>query len=163
MGADKKLMIFIDGSNLFWAMDEYKKGYRLDMAKLIEELTAGRDRIRTYYYASQKEPPIDKQTKFYDKLSYMGIQCSIKNLKHGKEKGVDVALATEFLACGFKNNYDVAVIVSGDQDYANAVQEIKSNGKIVEIASFKRALGDDLHKLADKMILLDDIADKIKL
>ncbi len=160
---DKRLMIFIDGSNLFYGMDTFKKGFRLDILKLIDSLTQGRDRIRTYYYASQKVPPIDKQTKFYEKLSYSGIQCTIKDLRHNKEKGVDVALATDFLAAGFKDSFDVAIIVSGDQDYDNAIREVKSYGKVVEVAAFRRVMSQAIRKVADKIIFLDDIASMIEL
>ena len=37
------------------------------------------------------------------------------------EKGVDIALATDLLAYAWENVYDVAVLVSGDEDYSGAV------------------------------------------
>ena len=50
------------------------------------------------------------------------------------EKGVDVRLATDMVAMGLQNRYDVAVLVSGDGDFADAVQIVKDAGKHVELA-----------------------------
>jgi len=165
---EKRLTIFIDGSNLFWGMEIFRKGFRVDLFKLIEELTQGRDILRTYYYASQRVPPVPKQTAFYDKLTYAGIQCTIKNLQydkkgHTKEKGVDVALATSFLVAGFRDTFDVAIIVSGDQDLADAIKEVQGLGKRVEVAGFRLVMSDLMKRTADRVIFLDDIISKIAL
>ena len=56
------------------------------------------------------------------------------------EKTVDVNLAIDMLQ--LRDNYDVAVIVSGDQDYVPAVQAIKNMGKHVVNVSFKKRNGD---------------------
>jgi uncharacterized LabA/DUF88 family protein len=78
------------------------------------------------------------------------------------QKGVDVALVTELLRMAREGVYDTAVVISGDNDYKNAVDCVKSMGKRVEVASFKEALGRDLKEVADKLIYIDNIFDKIK-
>lgn len=55
------------------------------------------------------------------------------------EKGVDVQLAVDLLK--LQNIYDIAVIVSGDQDYISAVRTIKDLGKRVVNVSFRRKDG----------------------
>jgi uncharacterized LabA/DUF88 family protein len=57
----------------------------------------------------------------------------------GKEKAVDVKLATDLIM--LKDIYDIAIIVSGDQDYVPAVQVIKDSGKHVVNVSFKKRNG----------------------
>jgi uncharacterized LabA/DUF88 family protein len=52
----------------------------------------------------------------------------------GKEKAVDVKLATDLIT--LREIYDVALIVSGDQDYVPAVQEVKDSGRTVINVSF---------------------------
>jgi len=55
----------------------------------------------------------------------------------GKEKAVDVKLASDMII--LKDIYDVAVIVSGDQDYVPAVQVVKDFGKrVVNVAFITR-------------------------
>jgi len=55
----------------------------------------------------------------------------------GSEKAVDVKLATDMIL--LKDNYDVAIIVSGDQDFVPAVQAVKDCGKTVINVAFKTA------------------------
>jgi uncharacterized LabA/DUF88 family protein len=55
----------------------------------------------------------------------------------GQEKAVDVKLAIDLIM--LCNIYDIAVIVSGDQDYVPAVQAIKDQGKkVVNVAFLTR-------------------------
>ena len=53
----------------------------------------------------------------------------------GPEKAVDVKLATDLII--LRHIYDVAIIVSGDQDYVPAVQVVKNEGKTVINVVFK--------------------------
>jgi uncharacterized LabA/DUF88 family protein len=57
----------------------------------------------------------------------------------GTEKAVDVKLAADLIV--LRDIYDVAVIVSGDQDYVPAVQILKDSGKIVVNAVFRARSG----------------------
>jgi uncharacterized LabA/DUF88 family protein len=57
----------------------------------------------------------------------------------GTEKAVDVKLATDLIM--LRDIYDVAIIVSGDQDYVPAVEEVKDSGKTVINVSFKARNG----------------------
>ena len=63
----------------------------------------------------------------------------------------------------FRNTFDVAILVSGDSDYAEAVKVIKELGKRVEIAAFTGSIGRELKFLADHFIPLDGIAGDIEL
>jgi uncharacterized protein (TIGR00288 family) len=159
----KRLMVFIDGSNLYHAAGEHQPGFKVDYQKLAHELSNGYDLIRTYCYASTQVPPIEQQTKFYEKLRHMGIQTTVKPLNHGREKGVDVALVTELLILCFENAYDVAIIVSGDSDFISAIQEVKRKGKQVIVAQFNQGFSNDLKMSCDKVIYLESIAGKIKM
>lgn len=55
------------------------------------------------------------------------------------EKSVDVKLATDLLY--LKDIYDVAIILSGDQDYVPAVERIKDSGKKAINVYFEKADG----------------------
>lgn len=57
----------------------------------------------------------------------------------GPEKAVDVKLATDLIM--LRGIYDVAVIVSGDQDFVPAVQVVKDSGKQVINVAFKTQNG----------------------
>ena len=54
------------------------------------------------------------------------------------EKGADTALASDLVACAARDEFDVAVIVSSDGDFAPAVEQaISGFGKRVEVVYFK--------------------------
>jgi uncharacterized LabA/DUF88 family protein len=57
----------------------------------------------------------------------------------GKEKAVDVKLATDLLE--LRDIYGAAIIVSGDQDYVPAVQAVKDSGKVTVNVSFLKRDG----------------------
>jgi len=66
------------------------------------------------------------------------IKCNLFDMSLGSEKAVDVKLATDLIT--LKDIYDVAIIVSGDQDYVPAVEEVKDFGKqVVNVAFLTRS------------------------
>jgi len=64
-----------------------------------------------------------------------GIRCSLFDNSLGQEKAVDVKLATDLIV--LREIYDIALIVSGDQDYVPAVQVVKDAGKKVVNVAFE--------------------------
>jgi uncharacterized LabA/DUF88 family protein len=70
-------------------------------------------------------------------IEFRRAGSSLYNLFTGKmgiEKAVDVMLATDLLM--LKDIYDVAILVSGDQDYVPAVRRVKDFGKTVINVAF---------------------------
>ncbi len=53
-----------------------------------------------------------------------------------------------------RGNYDVAVLVSGDNDFAGALQAVKDLGKNVEVALFGNG-SHTLRDVADRVVALD--------
>ncbi len=76
-----------------------------------------------------------------------------------QEKAVDVNLATDLLT--LSDIYDVAVIVSGDQDYVPAVQVIKDRGKKVVNIAFETRGGKLLPGGARRLNHITDSSLKI--
>lgn len=150
--SSSRVMIFIDGSNLFWATRA--RSIQVEYSKLITFLTGSRSLIRTYYYGAEKVPPDAAQLGFYESLRFQGIEVVTKPLvkristatlvSNGakvqvmkeEEKGVDVAMVTDMLSMAYKNAYDTAVSVGADADFENALRNIKEIPKRVEIAAF---------------------------
>jgi len=67
------------------------------------------------------------------------ISYSLITNRFGEEKTVDVNLAVDMVT--LQNNYDLAIIVSGDQDYVPAAQAVKDLGKPVVNVAFKARNG----------------------
>lgn len=165
----ERVMIFIDGSNLYHSLKNFFKRTDLDIGKLSNKLLERRHLVRIYYYNAKvglKEEPerYRDQQKFF--ASVNAIPYS--ELRLGRlvyfnwpnsppyEKGVDIQLATDMITHSFKGNYDVSVLVAGDNDYVGALQSVKDNGKHVEVALFgKEQTSRQLRAVADRVITIN--------
>ena len=159
-----KVAIFIDGSNLFYACKELK--FKIDMLKLRDVLVGDRELLRPYYYHSF-DPNDEGQIKFHHFLQNNGFTVKAIPLRQRGEKqvekGADVRLVTDMLALGFKGAYDIAIVVSGDSDFIDAIEEIKRSGKRVEVAMFEHVVSSELKRSVDRFISLNTLTDKIAL
>ncbi|UCG55530.1 MAG: NYN domain-containing protein [Dehalococcoidia bacterium] len=162
-------MIFIDGSNMYHSLRHFFKRTDIDIGKFCQKILDKRRLVRIYYYnakVGQKEEPerYKDQKKFFagvEAIPYTELRLGrlVYNNWPGTppyEKGVDIQLATDMITHSFKNNYDVAVLVAGDNDFVGALQAVKDNGKNVEVALFgKERTSMQLRNVADKIVTID--------
>jgi uncharacterized LabA/DUF88 family protein len=164
-----RVMIFIDGSNLYHSLKNFFKRTDIDIGKLGNRLLDRRRLIRIYYYNAKvglKEEP----QRYRDQQAFFASVSAIPycELRLGRlvyinwpnappyEKGVDIQLATDMITHSFKNNYDVAILVASDNDYVGALQAVKDNGKNVEVALFgKERTSRQLRVATDRVITID--------
>ena len=161
-----RVMIFIDGSNLYHSLKNFFKRTDIDIGKFSDKLLGKRRLIRIYYYnarVGQREEPerYHDQQKFFAGITAIPY-CELRlgRLVYNNwpnsppfEKGVDILLATDMITHSFKDNYDVAILVAGDNDYVSAIQAVKDNGKNLEVALFgKERTSLQLRKVTDKVI-----------
>jgi len=166
---EDRVMIFIDGSNLYHSLKNFFKRTNIDMGKFCQKLLEKRRLIRIYYYnarVGRKEEPErykDQQAFFANINAIPYCELRLGRLVYNNwptvppyEKGVDTQLVTDMITHGFKNNYDVSILVAGDNDYVGALQAVKDNGKNVEVALFgKERTSMQLRKVADRVITLN--------
>ncbi|MCL0099685.1 NYN domain-containing protein [Dehalococcoidia bacterium] len=154
-----RVAIFIDGSNLYHSLEDNCKRYDLDFDAFTLKLRKGRPMFRSYYYnvlrdSGRNPQAYQDQQKFLSTLyntPYMDVRLGTSKLRGDTsvEKGVDIMLATDMLRLGWDDSYDVAILVSGDGDFAYAVQTVKNMGKHVEVAAFSANLSRELSQVAD--------------
>ena len=154
-----RVAVFIDGSNLYHSLDENCKRYDVDFAAFASKLCSGRQMYRTYYYNILRDPDRNPQAyqdqqKFFSALyntPYLEVRLGTSKMRGdvAVEKGVDIMVATDLLRLAWDNLYDVAVLVSGDGDFAYALQAVKDMGKHVEVAAFPANLSWELAQVAD--------------
>tara|TARA_B100000700_G_scaffold324030_1_gene429171 strand:- start:6528 stop:7070 length:543 start_codon:yes stop_codon:yes gene_type:complete len=130
-----------------------------------EKLT-GRKRslVKIFYYNVRQELEgkikiPDEQKKFLaslNKVEKIEIKLGIWKEQNGSivEKGVDVLLATDLVLNAVKNNYDHAIIVSGDGDFFPAIDAVKKEGKRVEVAAFESNISKEASESADRVLKL---------
>jgi len=162
----ERVALFIDGSNFYHGLKANFGRTRVDFYKFATLLRGeNRKLIRIYYYNAPHKKEIDEekyksQQKFFSLLE----RTPYLELKLGRleprgdtfiEKGVDILLAVDMLKYAYDDTYDTAILVSGDGDFAAAVNAVKDRGKHVEHAYFKDAPSVALRKACDKYIPLD--------
>ncbi len=160
-----RIMIFIDGSNLYHALKANFGRQNLNFNDFASKLCGSRRLFRTYYYNVLQDPTQwpeghREQQEFLNSLRMMPyLEVRLGSTKIGQgvtvEKGIDIMLATDLLYFAWNNSYDVAVLVSGDADFAYALQAIKNMGKHVEVAYFESGVSKDLLSVADNRHLMN--------
>ena len=165
----EKVNVYIDGSNLYHTLRGVANRTDVDFGKFTAKLVGSRRLVRAYYYNA----PVD-QTKEAD--HYRGQQQFFQALRtidyfevilgrliyrnwpneRPYEKGIDIKIATDMLVHGHRDNYDVAVLVSGDTDFADAIQAVKDLGHHVEVALFNVSGSQRLREVADRVVTIDD-------
>ena len=94
---------------------------------------------------SVARPTSDNPMNPTDKSTYIAV-----------EKGTDINLATSLLSMAYHNSFDVAVVVTGDSDYALLFEQVRRMGKIIILASVKNQNISKLDCYIDKSIVLDE-------
>jgi len=162
---ERRIAIFIDGSNLYHALRSNFRRQDLNFAEFTSKLCGSRRLFRTYYYnvlqdPNQRPEGHREQQEFLDilrKTPYLEVRLGGTKIAQGipVEKGIDIMLATDLLYFAWNDFYDVAVLVSGDSDFAYALQAVKNMGKHAEVAFFESGVSKDLLDVADNRHVLD--------
>jgi uncharacterized LabA/DUF88 family protein len=129
--------------------------------------------MRIFYYNAAYSPLSDPeraktQQSFFDSLDktpYLELRLGriIQQRDNSKmEKGVDVRLAADMVFYAAKDFYDVAIVVTEDQDFSYSMACVKELGKHVELAMFPDIQNRDILRVADRIISLADVANKHK-
>jgi len=165
----ERVMIFIDGSNLYHSLKNVFGRTDLDIGKFCRRLLGRRKLARIYYYNAKVGMKEEPERYKHQQAFFAGINAiPYTELRLGRlvyinwpnvppyEKGIDVQLTTDMLSHSFRNNYDVAVLVAGDNDFVGALQAVKDNGKHVEVGLFGRpGTSRQLRGVADKVITIN--------
>ena len=162
---EDRVAIFIDGSNLYHGLRNSSRRHDLNFADFANKLCGSRRLFRTYYYnvlqdQIQQPDGYREQQEFLDilcKTPYLEFRLGSTKVTQGisVEKGIDIMLATDLLYFAWNDFYDVALLVSGDSDFAYALQAVKNMGKHVEVAYFESGVSKDLLNVADNRHLLN--------
>lgn len=172
----ERVSIFIDGSNFYHSLKKLNIK-EIDFTKLINILVNNRELVDIYYYNASLDISINpkrywEQQKFFDMLRkiqrFKVILCKMRKHKLSDEsfyfdvKGDDVHLTLDMLSGAFKNLYDTAIIVSGDEDFVPLVKYVQDLNKKVENAFFKATSSNALKRICNKSISLNEIVSRIR-
>jgi uncharacterized LabA/DUF88 family protein len=144
-----KTFLFIDGTNLYAAQYQlFGPDKYLNFPSFIREIE---DKIKVkfdkiYFYASytpKKTKPTKREKqyiinefKFYQSVKKTKSLIFFKGYRSktsGKEKEVDVKLATDLVGYGLLSQYDTAYLMTGDADFLQALFFIKKHNPKITV------------------------------
>ena len=145
----KNVAVFVDVANIFYAAKA--AGVDIDYVMLLKAATASRDLVRAYAYTGL-DPDNENQRNFHSFLARHGFRVVSKDIRKYGDGRVKANLDIELVVDMMKTarNLDVAVVVSGDGDFAPAIRAVQEMGVRVEVISFRGNTSADLMEVADK-------------
>ncbi len=153
----KNVAVFVDVANIFYAAKA--AGVDIDYVTLLKSATAGRDFVRAYAYTGL-DPENENQKQFHGFLARSGYKVVSKDIRKygdGRVKAnLDIELVVDLMRMAEK--LDVAVIISGDGDFAPAIYAVQQQGVRVEVISFRGNTSSDLIDAADIFIDISSVA-----
>nr|CRH04997.1 Conserved protein of unknown function (LabA-like regulator) [Candidatus Magnetococcus massalia] len=169
---DERVVVFIDGSNLYAAIRSL--GFDFDYKKLLTFFRTKAHLVRAYYYTAlgddQEYSPI---RPLVDWLAYNGYAVVTKPIKeyvdpitgHKRTKGnMDIEIAVSMMK--MVDAYDHAILFSGDGDFRSVVEAVQEKGKVVTVISSLMTqppmIADELRRQADFFIELNKIKDLLQ-
>ncbi|MFH1422395.1 MAG: NYN domain-containing protein [Planctomycetota bacterium] len=163
---EERVALFIDGSNFYHLLKENNLPTHINFAKLAFSLLRNRRLMRMYYYnvCAREVDGVERyenQQKFFQSLKktpYLELKLGRLERRGNTviEKGVDVMMATDILYFATINQYDTAVLVSGDGDLCYCIEKVKDLGKHVEVACPRLGFASELKEKADVFTVLDE-------
>ena len=153
----KNVAMFVDVANMYYAARG--QDVDVDYVALLKHAAKGRDLIRAYAYTGL-DPENENQRKFIDFLAKNGYKPVIKDIRKFGDGRMKANLDIELVVDLFRlaDRMDIAVIVSGDGDFAPAIRALQDKGVRCEVISFKPNTSSDLIAVADEFMDIMKIA-----
>ncbi len=149
-----RVMVFIDGNNLYHGIKARNWGSWIDIGKLAKKVVGQRELVHIFYYNA---PPPGGKTYTEKANAYLAFVQKTPNLTMRKsrlqgitkadeyasyqsyvEKGGDTALSSDLVLQAAKDTFDTAIIISSDGDFEPAARTIRDEyRKLVEVIYFE--------------------------
>lgn len=149
-----RVAAFFDMSNLYFVARDL--GVRIDYARLLDFLVAGRRLTCAYAYvtlAGEESSAVPFLT-WLRRNGFRVVTRTLRRASDGSLRGdLDLELAIDVLLQ--VPHVDVIILVSGDSDYCYLVETVQRLGRRVEVASAPRNTAVELLELADYYVDLE--------
>lgn len=146
----QRVIVFIDGGNAYQTFRTAYGTGRYDPATLSRRLAGIRQLVEWRFYAGivpeglndRRDAQRDAQQRFFtairkhpDGRLCLGRMQVVNGGEAIRGKGVDVQLAIDMVRLAFEDQYDVAILLSCDEDLLPAVDVVQQRfSKVVELA-----------------------------
>ena len=147
-----RVAVFIDAANIIHCHKDI--GWKVDFKKLKKYFETKCSLVAIYYYSAYLDESPTQQS-FFEMLSRKGYILRLKKLRRITNtdgtiqfKGnCDTDMVVDAVAR--MDEYDTAVIMSGDSDFISLVNLLRGKGKRVIVISTRWHIAKDLIQVAD--------------
>lgn len=144
----QRVGVFVDVQNMYYSARALFD-QRVDFGEILKEAVGERQLVRAIAYVIRAEK--EEESKFFDALEERGYELRIKDLLRfygGNEKGDwDIGISMDVVKMCDK--LDAVVLVSGDGDFADLLEYVKSRGCQAEVMAFGSSASSQLREAAD--------------
>ena len=153
--------VFVDVSNIYYSQKTL--GWNIDYQKLLALFRNNGKLIASYFYTGF-DPDNKKQIEFLEKMESFGYIVKKKEIKWIKDRNtrvvkgkgnLDIELALDLTHK--LNDYDTAVLFSGDSDFTPAIAMVKKKKKRIIVISSRGHIARELIQMADTFIPFEKI------
>ena len=154
------VIYFLEGFKYYIQPIADLRDIRHGRVKSLSNLLLGRpilSLVRIFFYDAELSPERKSLLDTIGKINYVTLRLGRVRESGGKpieQKGVDVLMAIDLITKAFRNQFDIAVVITGDDDLLDAVKTVKDTGKLVCGFFFKEHISPNLRKEYDVKVEL---------
>lgn len=135
-----RVAVFLDGANYFYMQKQL--GWHIDAKKILTFCSTFGEVEDAYYYIGTDAPPEAQQQAYLNALTNIGYSLVTKPIKtiydtetgESKQKAnLDIEIVLDMF--NTIENYDMAILISGDGDFERPLQLLKARGKKLKVMS----------------------------
>lgn len=151
----QRVAVFLDIQSLFYACrDAHGEDARLDYGPLLEWVVG--DRVLTRAIAYLRYNRESDTHGFHQALNNKGFEVKSKPAKDHRDRNLTwtVGMCLDILRANEK--IDMAIVLTHEEEFADALQHLSTAGIPVEVWGFKDQLGSGLKQNAAKFLFIPD-------
>lgn len=156
----QRIGLFVDVQNMYYSAKNLY-GKKVNFGELMKIGTNNRSLVRAIAYVIRAD--VEQESNFFEALQKQGYEVKAKDLQvffGGAKKGDwDVGIAMDVMRTAAK--LDTIVLVSGDGDFKDLLEHIKSLGCRAEVLAFGKTASSRIIEQADRFVDLDQIKDRV--
>lgn len=157
-----RVALFIDEANVYFA--QRTLGWTVDFARVYKYFDEKFAMYNGFFFAPEPPEAEEETRKKYQELMLSGYTLRLKKLKEirdtkgkvvAKKANLDIEMVVDMMVT--MQNYDLAILFTGDSDFVRAVEFLRTSGKQIFVFSTKGHSSLELINAADKFFDLRDL------
>lgn len=156
----QRVGLFVDVQNMYYSAKNIY-GKKVNFGELMKIGSNNRSLVRAIAYVIRAD--VEQESNFFEALQKQGYEVKAKDLQiffGGAKKGDwDVGIAMDVMRTAAK--LDTIVLVSGDGDFKDLLEHVKSLGCRAEVLAFGKTASSRIIEQADRFVDLDQIKERV--